>query len=43
MHIIPTELLKAIADYLQQRPFREVVGLLVQIEHQCKPVEEPKE
>ena len=43
MHTIPTELLKEIAAYLQQRPFRDVVGLLMQIEQQCKPVEHPKE
>jgi hypothetical protein len=44
MHTIPTDLLKAIAAYLEQRPFREVAGLLLAMQEQCKPTEkEPQQ
>lgn len=38
-HTIPTDLLQAIASYLETRPYREVAGLLAAMRAQCKPVE----
>jgi hypothetical protein len=39
MHTIPSDLLQAIAAYLETRPYREVAGLLAAMQEHCKPVE----